>query len=336
MMRTPVWPSSWKARMRCRGIARPMWMSGEVTSMPSFTRSGRPSFNFVSRPPSGRTSTAFRVRSASGTRATLPPVLALFRRHRAPKRRRIRKLRLLALLLVLGLLGLSSFVFGLLTAVAGKIPELDPARQHTQANTYVYASDGHTVLAILRGSQARIIVPSSAISPWIEHAIVAIEDKRFYEHHGVDLRAILRAAWNDLRGRPVQGGSTITQQFVKNAIAGNQPTIARKLREAALAWRLEQQWPKKKILTAYLNTVYFGNGAYGVQQACRVYFGHGADTAHVKPWEAALLAGIPEDPSLWDPVSHPKLARARRNLVLRQMLDQGYMTPSQYQSWIRK
>ena len=226
----------------------------------------------------------------------------------------------------MGLLGLAAFIFGVLTAVSAQIPQLEtPA---PQANTYVYANDGHTILAILRGAQARVIVPSSAISPWIKHAIVATEDKRFYEHRGIDVRGILRAAWNDLRGRPVQGGSTITQQFIKNSVNGNAPTLARKLREAALAWELEQRWPKEKILTAYLNTIYFGNGAYGVEQAARVYFGHSART--MTPAQAALLAGIPEDPTLWDPVAHPKLARARRNLVLRQMLQQGYLDQPQY------
>ena len=237
-------------------------------------------------------------------------------------------------MLVLLALGLSAFTFGLVRAINTQLGPLDPstaAKQSQQANTYVYANDGHTVLAILRGSQARIIVPWEQISPWVANAIVAIEDKRFYEHRGVDLRGILRAAWNDIRGRPVQGGSTITQQFVKNALRANAPTIGRKLREAALAWRLEQKWSKEKILTAYLNTVYFGNGAYGVQQASKVYFGHGADS--LNPAEAALLAGIPEDPSLWDPVAHPKLARARRNLVLRQLRDQGYLTAGQYRFW---
>ena len=144
----------------------------------------------------------------------------------------------------------------------------------------MYASDGHTILAILRGSQARIVVPSEDISPWLKHAIVAVEDKRFYEHRGVDLRGITRAVWADITNRgKVQGGSTITQQFVKNAINGDAPTISRKLREAALAWRLEQVWTKDQILTAYLNTIYFGNGAYGVEQASRVYFGHHADMA---------------------------------------------------------
>src|SRR6266545_6011898 len=177
--------------MRWSGIARPMWMSGEVTSIPSLTRSGRPSFSLASSPPSGSTSTALRVRSEIATRATLAGVLALFRRKiRAPKRRRIRKLRLLALLLVLFALGLAAFTYGMLTAVASQIPALNPAKiaKQPQANTYVYAADGHTILAVLRGSQARVILPASDISPWLEHAIVAIEDKRFYEHNGVDFR----------------------------------------------------------------------------------------------------------------------------------------------------
>jgi penicillin-binding protein 1A len=128
----------------------------------------------------------------------------------------------------------------------------------------------------------------------------------------------------------VQGGSTITQQFVKNQLTGSAHSVTRKLKEAALAWQLEQQWSKDKILTAYLNTVYFGNGAYGVEQASRIYFHHSAVT--LKPAEAALLAGIPEDPSAYDPVAHPQAAKARRNLVLELLYQQGYITRSQYVS----
>ena len=225
---------------------------------------------------------------------------------------------------MLGLLGLSAFTYGMLTAVAAQISALDPNHQQTpQQNTYIYASDGHTELAVLRGSQARVLVPSQEISPRLKEAIVAIEDKRFYDHRGVDVHGILRALWSDITGGPVQGGSTITQQFVKNAINGNAPTLTRKLKEAALAWKLEQVWTKDQILTAYLNTIYFGNGAYGVQEACRIYFGHGA--AEATPAEAALLAGIPEDPTLYDPVAHPVQARERRNLVLREMYLQHYL-----------
>src|SRR5205823_9342601 len=209
-----------------------------------------------------------------------------------------------------------------------KIPELDPAKQHTQANTYVFARDGHSVLAILRGSQARIIVPSEAISPWLKHSIVAVEDRRFYEHRGIDVRGMARALWADVTHHgAVQGGSTITQQFVKNAYVGNERTVTRKLKEAALAWQLEQRWKKDRILTAYLNTIYFGNGAYGVQQAAQTYFGEGASQLTLP--QAALLAGIPSDPSLWDPVAHPEQARARRDVVLDQMVVQGDVTPQE-------
>jgi len=251
--------------------------------------------------------------------ATLATVLALFRRKtRAPKRRRIRKLRLLALLVILGLLGLASFTFGFVAAVASELPDdpLKGAKSAREANTYIYAHDGKTVLAILRGDQARILVRSDEISPRMKHAIVAVEDRRFYEHRGVDLRGIGRAVWADIRHQGVvEGGSTITQQFVKNSVNDNDRTISRKLREAALAWQLEQRWKKERILTAYLNTVYFGNGAYGVEQASRIYFGH---PAREMTWgEAALLAGIPKDPTLYDPVAHPGQARARRAMVLR-------------------
>ena len=114
----------------------------------------------------------------------------------------------------------------------------------------------------------------------MKQAIVATEDKRFYQHRGIDIRGMARALWTDIRAQGrVQGGSTITQQFVKNALTGNHRSVFRKLKEAALAWQLEQKWPKDRILTAYLNTIYFGNGAYGVERAARTYFGHGAAEA---------------------------------------------------------
>ena len=138
----------------------------------------------------------------------------------------------------------------------------------------------------------------------MKQAIVAVEDARFFEHRGVDIRGIVRAVWQDLRNRAVvEGGSTITQQFVKNAYVKSSRSFERKLKEAALAWQLEQQWPKDRILTAYLNTIYFGNGAYGIEQASRVYFRHSASSLSLA--ESALLAGIPADPALYDPVAEP-------------------------------
>ena len=251
----------------------------------------------------------------------------------APRRprRRIRKLRLLALLGVLGVLALTAFSYGLVVAVRQQLSGLDPFAQapRQQVDGYVYAGDGHTILAVLRGSQSRVLVQSAQISPWIKQAIVATEDRRFYEHRGIDLRGMGRALWADVRHKSaLQGGSTITQQFVKNELTGTQRSITRKLKEAALAWQLEQHWSKDQILTAYLNTIYFGNGAYGVERAARTYFGH--DALKLTLPEAALLAGIPEDPSRYDPVAHPRAAVARRAVVLRLMLQQGIIQPGRY------
>ena len=261
----------------------------------------------------------------------------LLRRHRSEpgglhrRRRRIRKLRLLALVAVLGVLSVTAFSYGVVLAVGDQLNGLDPFHhQHEQVDGYVYASDGHTILAVLRGSESRVLVPSAGISAWMKQAIVATEDKRFYSHRGIDIRGMGRAFWNDIRGRPVQGGSTITQQFVKNTLTGDQRSVFRKLKEAALAWQLEQKWSKDQILTAYLNTIYFGNGAYGVERAARTYFGHSA--AKLTLPQAALLAGIPEDPTLYDPVAHPQTARARRAVVLELMLQQHVITPTEFRN----
>jgi penicillin-binding protein 1A len=242
-----------------------------------------------------------------------------------PRRRRVRKLRLAALLGVLLVLAGLSFTFGLVRAVASEIPSLDPAAQHSDVDTVVYASNGRTVLAVLRGKESRVLVETEDIAPIMRQAIVSVEDRRFFDHDGIDVRGIARALWADIRNQAiVEGGSTITQQFVKNAYIRNERSFARKVREAALAWQLEQRWSKDRILTAYLNTIYFGNGAYGIQQASKTYFGKGAKDLQLA--EAALLAGLPANPSLYDPVTNPGNAKQRRRYVLGAMLDQGKIT----------
>jgi penicillin-binding protein 1A len=241
------------------------------------------------------------------------------------RRRRIRKLRLLALVVILLLLGVASFSFGLITAVAGQVPNCDPRQVPHEVDGHIYANDNHTILATLRGSQSRILVDTDQISPIMQQAIVAIEDKRFYEHNGVDLRGIARAVWADVAHQGVvQGGSTITQQLVKNSCVTTARTISRKLKEAALAWQLEQHWSKLRILTGYLNTIYFGNGAYGIQRAAQTYFNTTAERLTLP--QAALLAGIPADPTQYDPVTNPKAARMRRLEVLQALLGQGDIT----------
>jgi penicillin-binding protein 1A len=231
-------------------------------------------------------------------------------------------------MLVLFVAALVSFTFGLVRAVASEIPSLDPAAQHSDVDSVVYASNGRTVLAVLRGDESRVLVDTEDIAPIMRQAIVSVEDQRFFEHNGVDVRGIARALWQDVRQQGiVEGGSTITQQFVKNAYIRNEQTLARKVREAALAWQLEQRWSKDRILTAYLNTIYFGHGAYGIQQAARAYFKESARDLNLA--ESALLAGLPADPSLYDPATNPRGARLRRHHVLEMMLEQGKITRRQ-------
>jgi penicillin-binding protein 1A len=246
----------------------------------------------------------------------------LFRRRRkTPKRRRIRKLRFLSLFVVLLLVSLVSFAYGLVSAIGAEIPALDPSNENrVEQLGYIYAADG-TLLTVLRGDENRVVVRSDEIAPVMKQAIVAVEDRRFWEHRGVDARGILRAVWADIRNKDVvQGGSTITQQFVKNTYTKNERTVSRKLKEAALAWQLERRWSKDRILTAYLNTIYFGNGAYGVEMAARVYFHKSADALTLP--EAALLAGLPASPGAYDPVANRRAAKKRRLTVLRLMLQQ--------------
>jgi penicillin-binding protein 1A len=250
----------------------------------------------------------------------------LFRKRKEPKRRRIRKLRFSVLILVLLVVSLVAFVFGLVSAVASDIAALEPTKKnHVQQLGYIYASDGKTVLAVLHGDESRVVVDSNEIAPVMKQAIVAVEDRRFWEHRGVDVKGIMRAVWADVQNKKlVQGGSTITQQFVKNTYTKRERTISRKLKEAALAWQLERRWSKDRILTAYLNTIYFGNGAYGIEMAARVYF-HSHASKLTLP-QAALLAGLPASPGAFDPVENPSRAHLRRATVLNLMVEQGLIT----------
>jgi penicillin-binding protein 1A len=294
-----------------------------------------------------------------------------------PPRPKLKKLRLAFVLLGLSILAFISTIFGMLMAVASDLPSLENTAEFRAAeNSVLFADDCKgfdtdkcTRIASLTGNLNRILVREGQISPQIKNAVISIEDRRFYSHEGVDYTGIARALWQDvLRRSAAQGGSTITQQFVKNALAaqGNR-SVFQKLREAALAYHLEREWSKEKILTQYLNTVYFGNGAYGIEAAVRTYFGegdepqelNGADqsagvtysdapalsdptddpdyraASDVTPAQAALLAGMIASPSLYDPVENPTKAAARRNLVLSRMLDQHMITRGQYTEAIR-
>jgi penicillin-binding protein 1A len=259
---------------------------------------------------------------------------------------KVKKLRLALVLLGLSALALMSTVFGMMMAVGHELPKLEAQAQLRAAvNSTLLASDGGQI-AKLTGNENRIINSDEQISPTLKNAVIAIEDRRFYEHEGVDLQGIARAAWIDVTsGSAKQGASTITEQFVKNSLeAHDDRTVFQKLREAALAYHLEHKWSKQKILNQYLNTIYFGNGAYGVESAVRTYFG-GRDRKYapseriannVTPGQAALLAGMIASPSAYDPIQNPVDARTRRDQVLRNMLQERMITQVEYQEGLQE
>jgi penicillin-binding protein 1A len=201
-------------------------------------------------------------------------------------------------------------------------------------NTFVYAADGSRLGAIPAEGRNRQKVTWKQISPWVPKATVAVEDKRYWEHGGIDPIGITRAFWADVtQGKVVQGGSTITQQLVRNLYISRERTFTRKLREACLAVKLADKWSKKKILTAYLNQVYYGSQAYGVEAAAQTYFSESAKDLSLA--QASLLAGLPQAPSSFDPFANPRAARIRRKQVLRAMLTTGVITKRQYRRTVR-
>ncbi|BAI80142.1 penicillin-binding protein 1A [Deferribacter desulfuricans SSM1] len=182
------------------------------------------------------------------------------------------------------------------------------------------------------GTERRYPVPLSKIPDYLKKAVIAVEDSRFYEHGGVDLLGIIRAFIKNIKaGRIVEGGSTLTQQLVKILYLTPERKLKRKVKEAILAYKLDNYLSKDKILEMYLNQVYFGRGAYGVEAAARVYFGKHVDELTVD--EAALIAGLPKAPGLYAPHLHPDKALKRRNHVLYRMFEEGYLSEQQYKEY---
>jgi penicillin-binding protein 1A len=267
----------------------------------------------------------------------------------AGSRPRLKRLRFVLILFAVLLLGLISFVFGIFMAVASDLPSLTKFSQLKEAQSSVLLDDlGHPIGVI--SEQNRVIVTPQEIPPIVKQAVISIEDKRFETNSGVDIRGIARAFVQDVAHKgTVQGASTIEQQFIKNALqAQSHRTILEKLRETALAYQLSHKWSKEKIVTAYLNTIYFGNGAYGIESAAQTYFGsdvnhlgcgepgHKLCVHELEPAEAALLAGIIQSPTAYDPANHPLAAKTRRDVVLAQMLQQGYIRRSVYEESVNQ
>jgi penicillin-binding protein 1A len=273
------------------------------------------------------------------SRADIEFERVLFARHGRLRRRnrKRRSLLLLAALLIAALiaLGLATVAFTGQQILLSQCNTSELRQVALGANSFLYTDNGQ-MLGVIPSATNRQPLPLSQISPTLPQATVAIEDARFWQHGALDYRGILRALYQDaLHGQVVQGGSTITQELVKNLYIGNaQRTLSRKVKEACLATKFFQKNSRKKILADYLNEVFYGRHAYGAQAASRTYFSKPASKLTLV--QAALLAGLPQAPTSFDPLSNKRAARIRRNQVLHAMYRNGYITKSKLRQAVAK
>lgn len=241
------------------------------------------------------------------------------------KRIRVKKLlKGFLLFILIALIGGSGYLLYLYNSI-----DLD---RQLEEPSVLLDRDGNQISRF--SSEIRTVVDLDSISPYLQQATVAIEDSRFYTHFGVDIKALARALWRNLRqGQVVEGGSTITQQLAENeyffGTTGPARTLGKKIVEAVYAIKLERAFTKDEILERYLNRIYYGHGRFGVEAASQYYFGKGASDLSLS--EAALLAGIPNGPAIYSLRDHPDNAHARRNIILARMETLGYITAQQRQ-----
>lgn len=244
------------------------------------------------------------------------------------RRRKINLARFIGRLLLIAVVILGGIGAGYVAAAIKTMPAWDPEKLEAAQSSIVYDYQGKEVSRLYQ-VENREVVKLSRIPIYLQQAFIATEDDRFYQHHGVRPEAIARAALvNLIEGYGSEGGSTITQQLVKNAFF-NKPekTLRRKIQEAILALRLERQYSKAEILEMYLNRIYFGEGAHGVQAAARVYFGKNVENLTLS--ESALLTGLAKSPATYSPFKHPEAAKDRRAVVLDRMAECQFITPEQ-------
>ncbi len=217
---------------------------------------------------------------------------------------------------------------GLYVYASRELPNITQIKDYNPSLvTTVYANDGQVLGYLYR--EKRFLVKLEDMPPYLSKAFLASEDSSFYQHEGLDLTAICRAFIMNIKsGEIVQGGSTITQQIIKQLLLTTEKKYERKLKEAILSYQLENFLTKDEILTIYLNQVFFGAGAYGVEAAARTYFGKHIDDITLA--EAAILAGLPKAPSTFNPFHHPEMARNRQHYVLGRMLELGWITQQEY------
>jgi len=226
---------------------------------------------------------------------------------------------LLISLLSLSILFAASYIY-----LKVSLPSIYKLKHYRPKQTNVLYDIHGNIIAFL-GTPRRIFVPLDKIPPYVINAFIAAEDANFWHHRGIDFLGLLRALYKDIiHGKIVQGGSTITQQVVKSLLLTPQRTIKRKIKEMFLAWQIEKYLTKKQILTIYLNHIYFGEGAYGIEAAALTYFSKHVWQLNLN--EAATLAGLPPAPSKYNPLTNYKLALERRNYVLKRMAEVGYIS----------
>lgn len=245
-----------------------------------------------------------------------------------------KKVLLVCLVLMVASTGVGAITFA---AMIGGAPNLDPSKLADPLSTKFYDKNGNFLYEY--GKEKRTKITYSQVPKMLENAFIATEDAHFYEHHGVDIKGTIRAIFENLTGHfGDQGGSTITQQVIKNSFLTPQKTLKRKVEEWDLAYQLEQKYSKHEILMMYLNKIYLGNGSYGVAAAAKSYYGIDANQLNKLTLpETAMLAGLPQSPSNYDPSipANQKAATDRRNLVLSSMFKQGYITKKEMQNAIK-
>ena len=216
---------------------------------------------------------------------------------------------------------------GVFIYFARQLPQITSLTDYRPATvSVVYADAGEKIAEFYE--ERRIVLPLEVMPPMLVDAFLAAEDSRFYEHSGIDLISIIRAFFKNLEaGEIVQGGSTITQQVTKSFFLTPERSYARKLKEAILAYRITKTFTKQEVLYLYLNQIYLGHGAYGVQAAAENYFDKSVEALNLA--ECAILAGLPQAPSRYSPYRHPERARKRQHYVLTRMLEDGFITATQ-------
>ena len=237
-----------------------------------------------------------------------------------------RFLRIVGLIVILGILFLGGTIAGVIASYSSHLPDINRmADFQPERSTQVFARDGSPLANLYR--QNRVWVPLEKVPVMVRNAFVSSEDEHFYTHHGIDLEGIIRAGIADWRHEPIQGASTITQQLARGLFLSNEVSISRKIQEALLAIEIERYYTKDEILERYLNLIYLGAGAYGVQAAAHTYFG--TDVGNLSLGQAAMLAGIVPAPSDYSPYANLRLARDRESHVLNRMVANGYINREQ-------